>query len=373
VSDRAVLDVLVPTYGRPVGAIGAIESVLAANDPRVNVICHSNGIQKELEKYRNLGPAVTYRNFEVNRGPEANFLWLLQNSSSKFCMLLSDEDYLVSEEIPRFVKFLEDLDDTCNLVSCSVFDEETERFDYQIGDGLEDSASSGFDTVYFNLAGFTNLAQPNYMSGYVYRTDAISLLDLKELTGASQPHSRNVYSPVDIAQQVLKEAACRFYSPKLVCKGPPIKSGGHAFAHRSSPNQVVENNLDLNPEVYGPYARVCQYLYREQLLCSLRPHFKALSFLNAEALLYTFFFIALRRSPDVTVIPEGTNIQKEAVRAVTDSLSDGVFSNSITANLFIEAILGSSELVSESMRLMQRTRSNEQLIKVMDQYLYLGS
>ena len=356
-SEKRLLDILVPTYGRPAGAKRAIESVSALKDPRVGVICHSNGHEPALEKYRDSNSAVSYQSFEYNMGPEANFLWLLEESNATFCMLLSDEDFLLASSLPEFLDFLECVDVDCNLVSCSVFDEAQGKFYSRMSNDPDHHAVSEIDTLRLNLAGFTNLVASTYMSGYVYRTSSLKDLNLAYLTGAYAPHCRNVYSPVDLAQQVLVAGTARTYSPKLVMKGLEIASGGHAFSHRSDTQGLDDENLDLNPDVYGPYARVSQYFYREKLLTELRANFAGLSYMIADAKLYAFFFQVFLNSPNVVVFPQGMSLRSEGKRAVHDAIADNIFTGTTSTNIFVEAICGSEEVMTQAMNKMSIIQS----------------
>lgn len=89
-----VLEVLIPTYGRPESATVAIESVLVCNDERISVRCNSNGYEPLLEKYRDYDQRLIYDCFPQNRGFQENLLHLYKNTNAKFSMLLSDEDRL---------------------------------------------------------------------------------------------------------------------------------------------------------------------------------------------------------------------------------------------------------------------------------------
>jgi glycosyltransferase involved in cell wall biosynthesis len=356
-SDNVLLDVLVPTFRRPESATRAINSVITAEDNRARVICHSNGPESKLTHYGNLGPEVVYDYFEENLGPEANIAWLYAASTAKFCMLLSDEDALLTASLPKFLDYLSNLDNDCNVVSCSVFNEVTESFEYRVTQDPDEFASGGLDKLRLNLAGFTNLTSSSYMSGYVYRNSALRSLNAYSLIDVASPHCRNCYSQIDIAQQLLTQGTARTYSPKFVLKGAAIETGGHAFCHRSSGYIPVNNNLDLNPDVYGPYARTSQYLYREKLLCGLGANFHGTSYMIADAKLYAFFFQVLLNSPQVVVLTDNSSVQSEAERAIRDAIKCNFFSGSITANIFIEAITGPKELMLEMLGHMTAVHS----------------
>lgn len=334
-TDSCLLEVLIPTFNRPEAAIRAIKSVLSVDDPRIRVRCNSNGREPTLEHFCSQHPNVYFDNFDVNLGPQANGHKLLAEATGKFVMLLSDEDSLDTAGSTQLLDFLEESRADCHVVSCAVYDTENDRYYYNIGEGLHGK--------YVNLSGFTILSSTTYMSGYIWKTSLLGELDLELLLGANEQGSDgpafNVYSHIDISQLLLTAGTCRLYMEKCVCKGAQISVGGHGFAHRTVMPEVDQNNLDLNPNVYGPYARVRQFFYRELVLTQLRDHFPALAYIVAEANLYTFFFERLISTPQVVIFEEEMTIQSEAARAIADAQAAGHVSGSTLSKLFSDSIL----------------------------------
>lgn len=333
--DSCLLEVLIPTFNRPEAAIRAIKSVLSIDDPRIRVRCNSNGIEPTLEHFCSQHPNVYFDNFDVNLGPQANVHKLVSEATGKFVMLLSDEDSLDTTGSKQLLDFLEESRADCRVVSCSVYDTEDACYYYNIGEGLHGK--------YVNLPGFTILSSSTYMSGYIWRTSLLGGLDLGLLLGTNEQGSDgpvfNVYAHIDISQLLLTAGTCRLYMEKCVCKGAQISVGGHAFAHRRVMPEVDQNNLNLNPNVYGPYARVRQFFYRELVLTQLRDHFPALAYIVAEANLYTFFFERLISTPQVVIFEEEMTIQSEAARAIADAQAAGHVSGSTLSKLFSDSML----------------------------------
>lgn len=346
--DSCLLEVLIPTFNRPEAAIRAIKSVLSIDDPRIRVRCNSNGREATLEHFCSQHPNVYFDSFEVNLGPQANVYKLLSEATSEFVMLLTDEDLLDIAGSKRLLDFLAELRSDCHVVSCAVYDIEDDRYYYNVGEGSHGK--------YVNLSGFTILSSTTYMSGYIWRTSLLSDLDLELLIGANEQGSDgpvfNAYAHIDISQLLLTAGTCRLYMEKCVCKGAQISTGGHAFAHRKVAPEADQNNLGLNPYVYGPYARVRQFFYRELVLTQLKDHFPALAYMVAEAHLYTFFFERLICSPQVVIFEEEMTIQSEAVRALTDAQAAGHVSGSTLSKLFSDSILrttGEAEIAYEKL------------------------
>ena len=352
--DSCLLEVLIPTFNRPEAAIRAIESVLSIDDPRIRVRCNSNGREATLEHFCAQHPNVHFDSFEINLGPAANVHKLLSEATSEFVMLLTDEDLLDTAGSKQLLDFLAESRSDCNVVSCAVYDTEDDRYYYHVGEGSHGK--------YLNLPGFTILSSTTYMSGYIWRTSLLSGLDLEILMGADEQSSNgpvfNAYAHIDISQLLLTAGTCRLYMEKCVCKGAQISSGGLAFAHRTAASEAEQNNLDLNPGVYGPYARTRQFFYRELILTKLKDHFPALSYIVAEAMLYTFFFERLLYSSQVVVFEEEMTIESEAVKAIADAQIAGHVSGSTLSNLFSESILRTASEAEVAYRRMSALKEN---------------
>ena len=333
--NQILLEVLIPTFNRPQSAQAAIQTILDAHDPRIAVRCHSNQPEPDLEDFCLQYDCVAYGNFPKNRGPGANSIGLYMGAKAKFCMLLSDEDRLHSQGIPQFLDYLEALPENCNVITCSVTDSNTGKAYYSI---------PALNRRLTTLAGYTNLSSSTYMSGYTFRTKLVQKQDLPLLLGteADSPDGKaeNVYSFIDISQRLLVDGVCGNYMDQLVLQGPAIKEGGHAFQHRDiDERNSSSDNLDLNPAVYGPYARTCQFFYREWLLTQLRSSFPSFLYKVAEAKLYCFFYEKLLETPKVVVLQEGQSVQTEANAGVSHMVTSEYFSNSNVARLFIDAIM----------------------------------
>ena len=352
--DSCLLEVLIPTFNRPEAAIRAIKSVLSIDDPRIKVRCNSNGREATLEHFCSQHPNVYYDSFEVNLGPQANVRKLISEATSEFVMLLADEDSLDIAGSKQLLDFLGESRSDCNVVSCAVFDTEEARYYYNLGEGLHGK--------YVNLPGFTILSSSTYMSGYIWRTSLLAGLDLGLLLGANEQGSDgpvfNVYAHIDISQLLLTAGTCRLYMEKCVDKGAEISFGGHAFAHRTAAPEADQSNLHLNPNIYGPYARVRQFFYRELVLTKLRDHFPALAYIVAEANLYAFFFERLIASPQVVILEKEMTIHSEAKRAIVDAQVAGHVSGSTLSKLFSDSILRTTSEAELAYERLSALRTN---------------
>lgn len=348
-SNIPLLEVLIPTYGRPESAISAISSVLDGSDERVSVFCHSNGHEPALEEYCLSQSRVRYGSFAENRGPHHNGFTILSGTLGEFCMILSDEDRLDASQLTGLLELLGTLGADCNLVSCAVYSDEESRYVYDV---------ESVHARYASLAGFTILSSSPYLSGYVFRRQALTQLDLHAFIGLTSRHPDgapyNQYSFLDISQRLLVNARCVFFHSPLVRMGRTIRVGGNAYSHKTQ-EQVVnsDGNLDLNPDVYGPYARVTQYFYRDFMLSRLQPYFPATSYMVASARLYQFFYGRLVAASSVVILPEEFDIQSEFLRALGDARLESHNSGSQFSRMFADSLLQSPEERSAAYNLVK--------------------
>ena len=94
----ARLTILLPTYNRAASLTRAIESVLDQTRGDFELLISDNASTDETlavcERFVALDPRVSYVRQPVNRGPIANFNWLLSSARSEFLLLLADDDWL---------------------------------------------------------------------------------------------------------------------------------------------------------------------------------------------------------------------------------------------------------------------------------------
>lgn len=361
--DIPCLEVLIPTFGRTSSAIRAIRSVVSCDDNRIRVRCNSNGRDEKLEAFCHTDSRISFDFFEENQGPSENFYKLYRESKSLFCMLLSDEDTLLPNEVPQFLDFLEAVEQNCNLISSSVWIEEQNDFYIEL--------SPAFDDISLNIAAFTIATTNNYISGYVFRTEALQRLDLLNLCGLPNPvHSRHAYGHIDIAQALLTSGSHFTYRPKMVIRGSAVEQGGDAFAHRTASESTMPDNLNLNPETYGPYARASQYFYREYLLQGLRPHFTPLTFIAAEIGLFTWSFKATLDSPKVALLGPNESVPLEAERAIIDAQAAGCFSGSNYSYLYFNSVTGPTAEALAILDWMARVRDSLPWPLLVQQFRY---
>lgn len=318
-----LLEILIPTYGRPESAACAIESCLANPDPRLAVRCNSNGFEPSLERFRSFDARLTYDCFAENIGVNANILYLLKTTSARFCMILSDEDRVDSTAMTDFLNFLENCPESISVISCSIFDLENNRY-Y--------SRPNRLCQVDLNLDAVAALPIiPTYISGLVYSVSRVVKLNLRKLCSDSQG---NAYRHLDIAKLLLINGYLRIYKPYFVLKGEEIREGGENYEHLKSRQTSALGNLNQNPLVYGPKARARQFYYAENNISLLRHHMGLAAFFLAKLNVFVFFAAAVSSANTLIIVNESVSICSEVKLALIEAKVSNEFSGSIFAYLF---------------------------------------
>ena len=323
---KEVLEILIPTYNRPESAKAAIESVLACDDDRLTVRCNSNGFEPSLEKYRDNYARVNYDSFESNKGPNSNIKKLFNESNAKFCMLLSDEDRVNCEEYKNILNFLENLDESTQVIACSVFDKLKSNYYWK------PSSKISCCSIH-NYVALSPLS--TYMTGFIYRVESLKALNISELMNKS---TGNAYVHLDVTLYMLQKGKLEFFKDRFVEKGADIEYGGDGYSHKVkelSSNVSDIENMDLNPNVYGTKARVRQFCYRESLLHKLKSHIGFISFCIGKLNYIDFFYKSIMRVDKLVLMQENTALKSEIVSALADSKANNEFSGSASSYIFI--------------------------------------
>lgn len=117
---QARLTVLLPTFNRATSLPRAIESVLGQSRGELALLISDNASADETAslclQYAERDTRVTYFRQPVNRGPIANFNWLLEHAGSEFVMLLADDDWLDPDYLERCMPIIEN-DRSLSIVS----------------------------------------------------------------------------------------------------------------------------------------------------------------------------------------------------------------------------------------------------------------
>jgi glycosyltransferase involved in cell wall biosynthesis len=144
--DRVLVDVGIPTYGRPAYLAEAIESVLAQTLESWQVTVSENGpgsaeVAAIVEPYL-ADPRIRYVTTGRNLGGAANSTRLIQIGRAPYVALLHDDDLWEPAFLARRVAFFE-ANPTCALVfsSCDFIDQAGQvlyRFNVDLSEGVQE-------------------------------------------------------------------------------------------------------------------------------------------------------------------------------------------------------------------------------------------
>lgn len=248
-----VLEVLIPTYGRPYAAINAIDSVLTCKDPRIGVFCHSNGIENELESAILERTNIRYGFFSQNMGMIANFRKVLIESQADYVLFLSDEDRIDPQHISAFADYLATVKPVAAL--CSIL-ENTGRNYFSL-EALKNETLSVSDLMLIFPI------DPTYLSGYCFHR---KILTEKIINEAFQEHEANVYPHVLLRNKIAQLGKIGIFHPPLIRKGIEANTGGDSHSHIEKNIEFTNSTktraiLPLNPKTYGERARALQFYY----------------------------------------------------------------------------------------------------------------
>jgi glycosyltransferase involved in cell wall biosynthesis len=305
---RKTLDILIPTYRRPESAGEAIMSALTCKDQRFGVRCNSNAYEPSLEFYRTFDSRLTYSFFECNQGLNNNILYLVNSSSAKYCLLLSDEDRIDKGGLLELLDFLDSASDDIKIVSCSVWCPDTAHFYHRPKTLLSNKKLNARDFAILDLVS-------TYISGFIFDRDDLDRIGYKKYL---DQFIGNSYFHLDISQNLLLNGKLCYFHPVCVLKGIDIEFGGDGHGHLTVPKTQNSSVLDLNPDVYGPYARAMQFFYRMQVYRSSRYEIGFCAYLLRSLSLFVQFSGAVLSSPRIVRLLENTSPISEMHRAADD-------------------------------------------------------
>lgn len=110
--DTPLISIGIPAYNRPEGVERAVRSVQRQDYPHLEIIISDNHSTDETEDLcRRLAAEddrIRYFRQPRNKGPTANFHFVLRHSHGRYFMWLADDDWLEEGILPRYVTFLEE-------------------------------------------------------------------------------------------------------------------------------------------------------------------------------------------------------------------------------------------------------------------------
>lgn len=160
-----LFSICIPSHNRGHRAIRLVKKLLEMpwDEHEIEIICSNNGSDKYIEEYREIkkikDKRLRYHEFASNQGFAGNVNQVIKMSRGDFCMLLSDEDGILPENLKNYILFLDMHPELSLVKGCTSFvysDLRTQYFTY---------TEEAVDGYY--LMG-------NYISGTIYNRKIIS-------------------------------------------------------------------------------------------------------------------------------------------------------------------------------------------------------
>lgn len=108
-----LFSICVPSYNRGHRALELIRRLLkmSLDGTQIEIICSNNGSEKNVEGYEELkkirDQRFHYHEFSVNQEFSGNINQVIKMSHGDFCMLLSDEDWILEENLGFYLQIME--------------------------------------------------------------------------------------------------------------------------------------------------------------------------------------------------------------------------------------------------------------------------
>ena len=102
-----LLSICIPTYNRGHLALKHVQEILNIESQDIELVVSNNGSQVKKECYEQIkniqDSRLNYFEFNENQGFLINLCQVIKLSKGDFCMLLSDEDGIIAENLPLYL------------------------------------------------------------------------------------------------------------------------------------------------------------------------------------------------------------------------------------------------------------------------------
>lgn len=179
-----LFSICIPSYNRGHRAAQLVKKFLALpySEDRIEIIFSNNGSDKYKKEYQEIkkikDKRFRYHEFESNQGFARNINQVIKMSHGEFCMLLSDEDEILMENLDNYMNFL-DMHPELGLVkSCTSLAYSDLQTQYV--------SNRGEAVDHFYLMG-------NYISGTIYNRNIISDVLIEDYEKKYQKNEAYIY------------------------------------------------------------------------------------------------------------------------------------------------------------------------------------
>lgn len=227
-----VLSVCIPTYNRGNLALQLVKELMEIcriYPGRIEIVISNNGSDKYLDDYKTIheiadkNENIIYFESDNNKQFVGNFNQVLRLANGEWCLLLSDEDHIIVEELGYYLDFIN------NNPQVGVIRANTDRLYCQIQ--KEDYRGAGLSAIdgYF--------LQGNYISGVFYNRKYLpnEAIDKMEKTYLIKDNNRGYFSYPHMFVEALLLIVSDFYR----CERMLIREGDEVK------DQVMDNSLGV--------------------------------------------------------------------------------------------------------------------------------
>lgn len=229
--EKLLLEICYPTFSREETCINNVLNIMKCSDPRYTVYVSSNGPAPKIHEALGSRKNVRINEFNENQGFSANVEYLLETSTAKYALLMSDEDTINEDELIKLLNFLQ-----APITVEAVYYLSTQT-SFSLG------TLKQFSGKYLNLRNLmlTHPMNPTYMSGYIFPTSNCKKANRGFLFDGG---SENAYPFLKLRNKILKDGLKFMLIPEItIIQGPSINIGGGSL-------------IDL----YSPESRTMQYM-----------------------------------------------------------------------------------------------------------------
>jgi glycosyltransferase involved in cell wall biosynthesis len=160
-----LLSICIPSYNRGHRALELVRNLIAMkySSEEIEIICSNNGSDKNIEGYKELkhlkNEKFRYHEFASNQNFVGNINQLIKMSEGEFCMLLSDEDSIVEENLEWYLYVLK------NNPQLGIVKGRSDKMYYTLDEKYAKAGKEAIDAFYL---------RGNYVSGVIYNRKIIT-------------------------------------------------------------------------------------------------------------------------------------------------------------------------------------------------------
>ncbi len=244
-----LLSICVPSYNRGHRAYELVMSLLELpyGKDEIEIICSNNGSDKNIDGYDRLkniqDERFVYHEFFENTGYLGNVNQVIKMSQGTYCMLLSDEDNIVHQNLEYYMQVIR------NYPQISIIRSQTSKMYCWVKKTYAEAGEEALDAFYMN---------GNYVSGIFYNRKIITNALIDEYSKRYTENQAYLYYPH------------MFYDAYALTKGDYFSSDVWLIDEGEAEHdlEVAENGPTEVIAAYGTYEKRLEQMhgFAEQIL-----------------------------------------------------------------------------------------------------------